>query len=66
MRICGLVRARPDVGGVLRGRVVLGESRLYPTLRLGRVARLECVLRHERDACAGSLRADGSGKPGGA
>ena len=51
----GLVRALPDVLGVLLGRVVLAERGLDPALRLRRVARLERALR--RRARRGRRRA---------
>src|SRR5213592_1661043 len=45
----GLVRALPDVLGVLLGRVVVAEGGLDPALGLGGVARLERPLGHERN-----------------
>ena len=64
-QVGGLVRARPDVLGVLLGRVVLAERGLDAALRLRRVARLERALRRERDARAGALGRDGRGEAGG-
>ena len=61
-----LVRALPDVLGMLLGRVVLAEGRLDPALRLGRVARLERALGHERDPRARPLGGEGCRKAGGA
>ena len=65
-RVRGLVRARPDVGRVLLGRVVLAECGLDAALRLRRVARLERALRHDRDARSGGLGADRGRQAGGA
>ena len=61
-----LVRGRKDVGGVLVGRIVVGERRLDAALRLGGVVRLQRALGRERDAGAGALGRDGRSEPGGA
>ena len=61
-----LVRALPDVLGVLLRRVVRSERRLDAALGLRRVARLERALRRKGDAGSGAVRGDGCGKAGGA
>ena len=61
-----LVRALPDVRGVLLGRVLLAERRLDPALRLRGVARLERALGRDRDLRPGAVGGDGGGEPGGA
>jgi hypothetical protein len=60
-----LVRALPDVCGVLLGGVVVAEGGLDPALRLRRVAGLDRALGREADARAGSLRGHRSGEAGG-
>ena len=60
-----LVRALPDVGRVLLGRVVFAERRLDPALRLGRVAGLDRALGREGGARAAAFGRDRGGEPGG-
>src|SRR5439155_20338468 len=62
LHVRGLVRAGPDVGRMLLGRVVLAEGRLDAALRLRRVARLQRGLRSQRDARPGPLGGDGGGE----
>ena len=59
----GLVRALPDVLGVLLGRVVVAKGGLNPALRLRRVAGLQRSFGSEGDAGARPLRRDGRGEP---
>ena len=54
----GLVRALPDILGVLLGRVVVTEGGLDPSLGLRRVAGLDGVFCHQGDACSHTLRRD--------
>src|SRR5205085_9406467 len=61
-----LVRALPDVLGVLLGRVVVAEGGLDAALGLCRVARLKRALADQADAGAGALGRDRRGKTGGA
>src|SRR5712691_6945984 len=61
-----LVRALPDVLGVLLGRVVLAHRRLDAALGLGGVAGLERALRRDGDARARALGAERGRQPGGA
>ena len=61
----GLVRALPDVLGVLLGRVVVPERGLDAALRLRRVARLQRSLGRERDTRPGALGRDRGREPGG-
>src|SRR5438552_4885721 len=62
----GLVRALPDVLGVLLGRVVVAEGGLDPALRLRRVAGLQRALGGESDAGTRAVPRDGRGEAGGA
>ena len=62
----GLVRAFPDVLGVLLGRVVVAEGGLDPALRLRRVAGLQRALGGESDAGTRAVGRDGRGEAGGA
>jgi hypothetical protein len=62
----GLVRALPDVLGVLLRRIVFTEGGLDPALGLRGVARLDRVLRDERHSGSGALGRDGCGKAGSA
>ena len=62
----GLVRALPDVLGMLLGRVVVAERGLDAALRLRRVAGLDRVLRDEPDACSGPIGGHGGGEARGA
>jgi hypothetical protein len=55
LAVGGLVRALPDVLGVLLGRIVVAERGLDAALRLRRVAGLDRVLRNEPDTRAGPL-----------
>jgi hypothetical protein len=61
-----LVRALPDILGVLLRRVVVAEGGLDPALGLGGVARLERALGHQRGPCGGPLCRESGGEPGGA
>src|SRR6266576_4257174 len=62
----GLVRALPDVLGVLLGRVVAAEGGLDPALRLRRRAGLQRALGGERDGAPPEVPPAGRGDDGGA
>src|SRR5262249_49081620 len=59
-----LVGAAPDVLRMLLGRVVVAEGGLDPTLRLGRVARLQRALRDQAHARARATGGHGRGEAG--
>src|SRR5712691_5244249 len=58
----GLVRALPDILGMLFRRVVVAEGGLDTALRLRRVAGLQRPLGGEGDAGARAVRRDGRGE----